>query len=333
MNVFLTHTPDAFETYFGPRALAAVRDVATVRLNETGRVLDGADLAAAAADCAVVIADRQTAANASFFAAAEDLVAIMRCAVDVSTIDIDAASRHGVLVTQATPGFGAAVAEVAVGTMIDLARGISASVGAYRAGRVPESRIGRQLSGSTLGIIGYGEIGRRLAGIGTAIGMTVLVTDPHKHLDETGIEQVPFETLLARADFVVLLAPALPETENMMNAAAFAAMRQDAFFLNLSRGQLVDEAALVAALNGGSIAGAALDVGRAPDQMPTPALAARADVVATPHLAGATRAAVEHQAFDVVEQVQALAAGRLPPHALNAASASRLARLGIDGAR
>lgn len=329
MRVLLTHTPEALETYYGPRALAALREVADVRLNKTGAVLDGVTLAEATAGCEVVINDRQTAATPAFFTAASDCVAVLRCAVDVSNIDIDAASQAGVLVTRATPGFGTAVAEVAVGFMIDLARGISAGACAYRAGRTPQGRLGRQLAGSTLGVIGYGVIGRRLADLAKGLGMSVLVADPYRRPDDPALKSVPLEELLAQAHFVVLLAPANTETAGMMDAAAFSAMRPDAFFLNLSRGELVDEGALAEALDARRIAGAAIDVGMAPDQMPSPALAARADVVATPHLAGATPAAVEHQAYDTVEQVSALAAGRMPPHGINATAATRLIRLGI----
>jgi D-3-phosphoglycerate dehydrogenase len=114
-----------------------------------------------------------------------------------------------------------------------------------------------------------------------------------------------------------------------MNAANFARMKKSAYFLNLSRGNLVDEAALVQALEGQQIAGAAMDVGRAFDQKPSLKLARRADVIATPHTAGLTPDAIEHQAFDTVKQVAELAAGRIPPGAVNTAHASRLARLGI----
>jgi D-3-phosphoglycerate dehydrogenase / 2-oxoglutarate reductase len=116
-------------------------------------------------------------------------------------------------------------------------------------------------------------------------------------------------------------------TENLMNAGAFARMKPSACFVNLSRGNLVDETALAAALDAGRLAGAAMDVGRAPDQMPSPALASRADVVATPHVGGLTPAAIEHQAFDTVEQVRALLAGSVPPGAVNVHAATRLGRL------
>jgi D-3-phosphoglycerate dehydrogenase / 2-oxoglutarate reductase len=103
-----------------------------------------------------------------------------------------------------------------------------------------------------------------------------------------------------------------------MNDKAFARMKKGALFINVSRGDLVDEAALAAALASGHIAGCALDVGRAPDQMPTPALAARPGMLATPHVAGLTRPAIEHQAMDTVAQAAEIVKGRVPKGAVNA---------------
>ena len=141
------------------------------------------------------------------------------------------------------------------------------------------------------------------------------------------LKQVQLPDLLARSDFVVCLAIANEQTENLMNAEAFAQMMPTAYFINLSRGNLVDEAALVRVLDDKRIAGAALDVGRAQDQKPSPALARRADVIATPHTAGLTPQAAEHQAFDTVNQVKDLIAGRMPPGAANPEAAHRLSRL------
>ena len=175
--------------------------------------------------------------------------------------------------------------------MIDLARHISATVIDYRAGREPAARMGRQLAGATIGIIGFGVIGQYLAKLARVLGMTVLISDPHKSIDAPDLKQVTLDALLRQADFVVCLAVATPETENLMDAAAFALMRRDAYFLNLSRGNLVDEAALALALDERRIAGAAMDVGRAADQKPSLGLAGRSNVIATPHIAGLTQAA------------------------------------------
>ncbi|MGI4810853.1 MAG: NAD(P)-dependent oxidoreductase, partial [Janthinobacterium lividum] len=113
-------------------------------------------------------------------------------------------------------------------------------------------------------------------------------------------------------------AVASAETESLMDASAFAQMRPDAFFINVSRGGLVDEVALEAALREGRLAGAALDVGRAPDQMPMPGLAALPNVVATPHIGGLTPPAIEAQALETVEQVRGLLRGEVPVGAVNA---------------
>ena len=326
-TIFLTHIPDMLKNYYGERALAELRKLGDVRLNDTGQVLDARALAQAAHGCEIIITDRQTAGPAEFFPLVGDLVAFLRVAVDIRNIDIAAASAEGILVTHATPGFIASVAEMAIGFMIDCGRHVTEATSVYRTGLVPEARMGRQLKGATLGIIGYGAIGEYLAELGLALGMTVLVVDPYKRVTRPGLNQVQFAELLARSDFVVCLSIANEQTENLMNAEAFAQMMPSAFFINLSRGNLVDDAALARALDNKRIAGAALDVGRAQDQMPSLALAQRADVIATPHTAGMTPEAAEHQAFDTVNQVKDVIAGRIPPGAANPQAARRLSRL------
>jgi D-3-phosphoglycerate dehydrogenase / 2-oxoglutarate reductase len=328
-RILLTHSPAVRANYYGAEALEALRACGEVVLNPHDVPPAGDALAALAQDCAIIVADRQTGFEAATFATLPSVVAVLRCAMDISTIDVEAASRHGVLVTRATPGFGDAVAELALGYMIDLGRGIGRASAAFQAGRTPEVRRGVQLAGATVGIIGYGTIGQRLAALCRALGMDVLVTDPGRSVAEPGLRQVPLATLLAEATFVVCLAPAIPATRGLMDRAAFAAMAPGSYFLNLSRGSLVDEAALAAALDSGQLAGAALDVGSAPDEMPPPALARRPDVIATPHIGGLTPQAAAHQAFDTVRQASALVAGRVPPGAVNAERATRLARLGI----
>ena len=325
-TIFLSHIPDMLENYYGARALAALRELGTVRLNETNRVLDAPSLAQAARGCEIVITDRQTAVPGEFFAQAPDLVALLRVAVDIRNIDVAAASAQGILVTHASPGFIASVAEMAVGFMVDCGRHVTEYASTYHEGRVPQARMGRQLKGATLGIIGYGAIGEYLADLGLALGMSVLISDPFKKVSNPALRQVELAELLAQSDFVVCLAIANEKTENLMNADAFARMKPSAYFINLSRGNLVDEAALTAALESKRIAGAALDVGRASDQMPSPALAKRADVVATPHSAGLTPQAAEHQAFDTVNQTSDIIAGRMPQGAANVEAAHRLSR-------
>jgi D-3-phosphoglycerate dehydrogenase len=293
-------------------------------------VLAARALAEAAKGCEIIVSDRQTAGPAEFFPLAGDCCAFLRVAVDIRNIDVEAASAQGILVTRATPGFMASVSEMAIGMMIDCARKITDSVIEYRNGREAEPRKGVQLHGSTLGIMGYGAIARHLAPICVALGMTVLVSDPFVQVDDPRLKQVELNTLLADSDFVVCLVVANEQTENLMNTANFARMKKTAYFLNLSRGNLLDEAALLAALEGKQIAGAAMDVGRAFDQKPSLNLARRPDVIATPHTAGLTPDAIEHQALDTVRQVGDLVAGRIPSEAVNRQKATRLTRLGIN---
>jgi D-3-phosphoglycerate dehydrogenase len=326
-TIFLTHIPDMLKNYYGARALAALRELGEVRLNPGDKVLDAKALVQAVRGCEIIVSDRQTPGPAEFFANAPDLVAFLRVAVDIRNIDVKAASAQGILVTHASPGFIASVAEMAIGFMIDCGRFVTQAASEYHGGRMPQARMGRQLKGSTVGIIGYGVIGEYLAPLCAALGMTVLIADPYKKVGLPGLTQAALPDLLAKSDFVICLAVANESTENLMNAAAFAAMKPTAHFINLSRGNLVDEAALAAALDARQIAGAALDVGRAQDQMPTPSLAGRADVIATPHVAGLTPDAAEHQAFDTVTQVKALLAGRMPEGAANTQEAHRLSRL------
>jgi D-3-phosphoglycerate dehydrogenase len=314
-RILLTHSPDALAQYYGERALSGLRALGEVRLHPGHAPLEGEALIAAAADCDLIVSYRQSPGPAAVFERLPRLAAFLRCAVDIRNVDVAAASRAGVLVTQASAGFVAAVSELVVGLLVDLSRGVSRAAAEYHAGRVPQAAMGRELRGSTLGIIGYGAIGRELARVAKALGMRVLVNDPYVK----GVEQTSLDELLAQSDYVVPLAVATTETENLMNDAAFAKMKPGAFFVNVSRGNLVDEAALARALDSGRIAGCALDVGRAPDQMPTPALAARPEVIATPHTAGLTLAAIEHQSLETVAQAAEILQGRAPKGAVNAA--------------
>ncbi len=323
VKVLLAHTPQMRRDYYGERSLNGLRAVADVRLHEGDIALDAAALVTAAEDVDIIVADRMTAGPGEIFPRLPKLRAFVRCAVDIRNIDVAAASAAGVLVTQASAGFIQSVAELALGFMVDLSRGVSRAAADYHAGRRPGVVMGRQLAGSSIGIIGYGSIGRELARIAKALGMDVLVADPFVTIDDAAIKHLPLDDLLARADYVVCLAIATEVTENLIGQAALARMQRHAFFINLSRGNLVDEAALAAALRDNRIAGAAMDVGRALDQMPTPELAKLDNVIATPHVGGLTPQAIEHQSSETVRQVATIVAGKLPVGAVNAARWTR----------
>ncbi len=326
-KIFLTHPAEALANYYGDRAVAGLKAIGELRLNTAGRELSTAELAEAARGCEVIVSYRQTPGEAALFAASPDLVAFSRCAIDIRNIDVAAASKAGVLVTQASAGFVAAVSEWVIGAMVDLGRRITASAESYHAGKVPRGEMGLQLRSSTLGILGYGQIGVYLAEVAVAFGMRVLVYDPYKHVSNPALRQLDLPAVLGESDFVVCLVVANDSTEKLIDAAAFGAMKPGAYFINASRGNLVDDEALVAALESGRLAGCALDVGRAPDQMPVPGIARHPKVIATPHTAGLTLPAIEHQALETVAQVAEIVKGRAPKGAVNAEHATRLARL------
>jgi D-3-phosphoglycerate dehydrogenase / 2-oxoglutarate reductase len=318
LKVLLTHPPEFRRQYYGERSLHGLQALAEVTLHTSEVPLDADGLVAAARDVDIIVSDRMTEGRGEIFSKLQKLRAVVRCAVDIRNIDVAAATAAGVLVTRASAGFVPAVAELALGFMVDLSRGVSRATADYQASRKPEVFMGRQLAGSRIGIIGYGSIGRHLAVLAKALGMEVMVADPHATPDDPDIRHVQLDDLLLQADYVVCLAIANEQTENLIDAAALARMQSHAFFINLSRGNLVDEAALSAALREARIAGAALDVGRAPDQMPTPELAGLSNVIATPHIGGLTPQAIEHQASETVRQVAAIIKGEAPVGAVNA---------------
>jgi D-3-phosphoglycerate dehydrogenase len=322
LKILLTHSPEAMANYYGERALAALRQAGDVVRNDKPHSLEGEELINAAKDCDLIVSYRQSPGPAELFERLPKLVAFLRCAIDIRNVDVAAASKAGVLVTQASAGFITSVSELVVGFLVDLSRGISRSRIHYRENEIPKARMGRELKGSTIGVIGYGAIGRELVRVCRALGMRVLVNDPYQQ-----VEQVSLDQLLRESDYVVPLAVATAETENLIGRDALAKMKDDAYLINVSRGNLVDEAALEAALDSGRLAGCAMDVGRAPDQMPTPRLAARDDVIATPHTAGLTPQAIEHQSMETAAQAAEIVQGRAPKGAVNAQHWTRQALL------
>jgi D-3-phosphoglycerate dehydrogenase / 2-oxoglutarate reductase len=323
LTAFLTHNPEDLEAYYG-RALPELSAVARVVFNPLDRDLSMVELVAAAKDCDVIIAHRSTPGEATVFSGLPDLIAFLRCAVDISTIDVAAASAAGVLVGNAGKSFVPSTAELALALMLDLARNVSESTIGYRSNVQPPQRPGLQLRGRIAGIIGYGAVGSYLAEMLRGIGMCVVVCDPVVDAGSEGFEQMSLQQLLACSDFVLPLAASTPDTVNLIDADALAAMRPGTMLVNVSRGELLDETAVAAAIDSGHLGGFAMDVGRATDQRPSPELARRPGVVATPHLGGLTPENADAQALSSIEQVQAMIAGIMPPRAVNADQASRL---------
>jgi D-3-phosphoglycerate dehydrogenase / 2-oxoglutarate reductase len=216
--------------------------------------------------------------------------AIGRFGLGVDNIDLPAAKALGIAVNYVPDYCLREVSDHAMALLLALARKVTLANKLVQSGRweVPPLVPLRRLEGQVLGLIGFGNIARTLAPKAKAFGLKVLAHDPYvakEALRAAGVEGVSFDDLLARSDFISVHAPLLPATRGLMNAAAFAKMKKGACLINTARGPLVDEAALVAALNSGHLGGAALDV-VATEPLPKDSpLVGRDNVIFTPHTA------------------------------------------------
>jgi len=322
LKVFLAYTAQEFAGAWPPDTLARLKRSVCVVRNPGYAVLTGAALAEAAAGCDLVIGYRSTPCDAAALKAMPELLAFVRAAVDISTIDLEEAARQGILVTRVTPGFFNAVAELGMGVLVDLARGITRHRLGPNGGHGVAPAQGRELSGAMLGFVGYGGIARRMNALAQAFGMRTVAHDPL--LAAADVDLLPLNEVLRQSDFVVCLAAANAHTRHLFNERTLSAMRRGAFFVNLSRGELVVEDALERALDSGHLAGAALDVGSAADQKPAARFLARPDVVVTQHIGATTAQARARQTLDTIEQAEAVAQGRMPHGAVNANVAHRI---------
>lgn len=194
-----------------------------------------------------------------FFAGSPDLKTVVRWGIGMDSVDHEAAREHGVSVRN-TPGvFGEEVADSAFGYILNLARGYIAVDGAVRRGEWPKWE-GITLAGTRLGIVGFGAIGREIAKRGIGFSMDVVAYDPFVTTGPSDVAIVDLDTLLRTSRFVVLACPLTPETTHLIDAARLAIVQPDAYLVNVARGPVVDEPALIDALTTKRLAGAALDV-------------------------------------------------------------------------
>lgn len=281
------------------------------------------ELASAVADADALIVRSETKVTARVLAAGRRLRVVGRAGVGVDNIDVEAATRQGVLVVNAPHGNVVAVAEHTFALMLGLARSIPQAAASLKRGEWERSRfLGRELRGKTLGVVGLGNIGSEVARRGLGFEMQVVAYDPvvpHQRASDLGVELVELAHLLTTADFVTIHVPLLPATRNLISDRELAAMKPGAFLVNAARGGIVNEHALLEALRSRRLAGAAADVYEREPAIGNELLELD-NFVGTPHLAASTHEAQSSVARDVADQVIGALRGDPVSGAVNAPS-------------
>jgi D-3-phosphoglycerate dehydrogenase len=291
---------------------------------------DPVKLQQALAGARAVMVRNQTRLTASLLAAAPNLLGIGRVGVGLDNIDVDAASKLGIVVIAPLDANATSVAELAFGFLLALARKIPAADRSTKAGGWDRKGCtGMEVDGKTLALCGFGRIGRKVALMARAFGMATVVFDPFVKSDspalaETGSTLAPtLPEALARADFVSIHSPLTPETRRMFNASAFAAMKKGAFLINTSRGGVVDEAALLEALRSGHLGGAALDVRETEPPAAKSGLEQLDNVILAPHVGAFTVEAQRRTMEAVADDLDNLLSGRPAKNCVNMARPKR----------
>ena len=277
------------------------------------KLVDQGDrLREAATDADALIVRNRTQVRGELLAAAAQLRVVGRLGVGLDNIDVTACEARGIAVIPATGANALAVAEYVIGTAMLLLRGAYGSSADVAAGKWPRNALsnGREIAGKTLGLIGFGGIGQLTASLAQALGMRVIASDALLPASSPGwraadLPHLPLDELLKMADVVSLHVPLTAETRNMLDASRLAMMKADAILINTSRGGVVDEPALAAALKAGKLGGAALDVFD-PEPLPAgSALAGAPNLILTPHIAGLTAESNARVSAMIAERVAA----------------------------
>jgi glyoxylate reductase len=252
------------------------------------------------------------------FARLPDLRILANCAVGFDNIDLDAAGRHGVTVTNTPDVLTESTADLTWALILAVARRLKEGTAMIEQGSwkgwEPRQLLGLELTGSTLGIVGAGRIGQAVGRRALGFGMGLLYTDRSARTEfetATGARRVDLDHLLADSDVVTVHVPSSDETRGMADAAWFARMRPGSLFINTARGDLIDERALIDAVYGGRLGGAGLDVFRNEPRV-HPALVMHPRVVTLPHIGSATTATRRAMAALAVGNVRAVLVGKAP---------------------
>lgn len=299
------------------------REIGEVDINPHGRALTAGELAAEVAGRRAVLCLLSDRIDGAIIAAASDCEIFATFAVGYDNIDVAKASRRGILVAN-TPGvLTDATADLTWSLLLSAARRVVEGDSLVRSGRwtgwKPSELVGVDVAGATLGIVGAGRIGSAVALRSRGWGMSVLYCDEepnHKLEAELGASRAELDVLLRQSDFVSLHVPLNEKTRNLIGAAQLASMKETAILVNTSRGQVVDEVALVEALRTGRIAGAGLDV-YANEPRLAPGLAELDNVVLLPHLGSATVRTRGKMSELAANAIITTLRGGVPPNAVN----------------
>jgi len=268
----------------------------------------------------------ETKVTAPVLAAAKNLKVVARAGVGVDNVDVDAATTHGIIVVNSPSGNIVAAAEHTIALLMAVARNVPAGDRSLRNGGWERSKlVGTEVGGKTLGIIGLGKVGLKVARMGVGLGMKVIALDPYASPEiataasATLVPDLP--SLLPKVDFLTIHTPLIASTLDLIGKKELETMKKTAKILNVARGGVYNEAALLEALDAGTIAGAGLDVFTSEPPKPdssAEALCRHPKVVATPHLGASTVEAQENVSMDVCAQVLSILQGGLPTSAVNA---------------
>jgi D-3-phosphoglycerate dehydrogenase len=283
--------------------------------------MDPSELLGVVGDYEALVVRSETKVTAAVLAAGKNLQVVARAGIGVDNIDLDAATRSGIAVVNAPTGNTVAAAEHTLGLMLALSRNIPYAHQSLKAGEWRRSAfMGIEIRDKTLGVIGLGRVGSEVARRAQSFGMRLVAYDPFVSPDyarRLGAELLSLERLLAESDFVTLHTPLTDSNRNLIGDKELSQMKPDARLINVARGELIDEKALLAALELGKLAGVALDVFSEEPPGPIPLLA-HPKVVVTPHLGASTREAQREVAVEAAEQVLAVLNGEPARNTVNA---------------
>jgi glyoxylate reductase len=299
-----------------------VPDAVLARLRERAEVVDvsmrpRAEWDSALAAATGVLVSSAVPVDGALLAAAPKLKIVATWSVGYDNVDLDTLRARGIVLTNTAGSLVETVADLAYALVIFAVRNFAVGLNWVRSGRWMQANMpfGHDLEGATLGIVGLGQIGLAVARRARCSGMRIIYTNRTPRADDadTGASYRPFDALLAEADCVMLLVPLTPETRGMFGDQQFAAMKPTATLVNVSRGQVVDTAALLRALERKTIGGAALDVTDPEPLPPDHPLLARDDVVIVPHVGSATHETRARMAMVASENLIAFIEGRPLP--------------------